>query len=121
MIAVAPAVDGSLNQATLAAQTRVQLRKCPANGVALGFVMQSVALVLVLVAASTGVNAVLRFEILSKFIDVDRLNITADGILHLHPVAAVLKGDPLHAILILPYYQRRSCRNGTRGSIGIDI
>lgn len=121
LVAVTPAVDGSLDQPTLATQARVQLRQCPADGVALGLVVQAVTFVLLLVAACARVDAVLSFEVLGQLVDVDRLNIAADGVLHLHPVAAVLERDPLHAILILADNQWRSRRNWSRCSIGVHI
>jgi hypothetical protein len=65
--------------------------------------MKAVALVLVLGAASTWIHTVLSLKILWKFIDIDRLYVATDGVLHLDPVARVLKGNPLHAVLVLSY------------------
>jgi hypothetical protein len=64
LVAVPPAVDGPLDQPALASQARVQLRKGPAYGVALGLVVQTVSLVLILVATRSWVDTVLRLEIL---------------------------------------------------------
>jgi len=81
LVAVAPAVHGALDEAALSAKARVELCKCPSHGVALSLVVKAVALVLVLVAARAGVDAVLCLELLSELVDVDGLNIAADRVL----------------------------------------
>lgn len=63
LVAVAPAVDGALDQTALSTQRRVELCQCPAHGVALGFVDESVAFVLVFAAAGSWVDAVFRLEV----------------------------------------------------------
>jgi hypothetical protein len=83
--------------------------------------MESVTFVLILVATCTRVDAVLCFEFLREFFNIDRLDITANGVFHLDSVSRILEGNPLDSILILPYYQWRSSRNGTGCSIGVDI
>lgn len=102
LVRVPPAVDGALYEATLAAQTRVELRERPSDGVALGLVHEPVAAVLVLGAAGARVDAVLRLEVLRQGLDVDVLDVAADGVLHLDAVARVLEGYPLHAVGVLP-------------------
>jgi hypothetical protein len=47
------------------------LCQCPSDCVALGFVVQAVAFVLVFGAASARVHAVLGLEVLRKLVDVD--------------------------------------------------
>lgn len=83
--------------------------------------MQAVALVLVFGAARAGVDAVLRLEVLWQLVDVDRLDIAADGVLHLDAVTRVLESDPLHTVLVLPDDQWCGSGDGTRSSIGVDI
>ena len=121
LVAVPPAVDCALNETTLPSQARIQLCQCPANGIALRFVVQPVAFVLVFRTARTRVHAVLRLEVLGKLIDVDRLYITPNRVLHLHSVARVLKSNPLHAVLVLPYDKRGSGRNRSRRSIWVHV
>lgn len=121
LVAVAPTVHCTLNEAALSTKARVELSKCPAYSVALGLIMQAIALVLILGAASTRIDAVLCLEVCRKLVDVNRLNITADRVLHLNPVAGILKCNPLHAILILSHNKWGSCGDGTGSSIGIDI
>jgi len=121
LVAVPPAVDGALDETTLSAKARVQLRQSPADGVAFSLVVKTVALVLVLGAASARVYTVLGLEVLRQLVNIDRLDIAADGVLHLDPVARVLKRDPLNAVLVLSNNQRCGCRNGTRCSIGVDV
>lgn len=58
LVAVPPAVDGPLYQSSLLLQDWVELRKRPADCVALGLVLQSVALVLLLVDVGAGVDTV---------------------------------------------------------------
>lgn len=121
LVAVPPAIDGSLNQPALASQARIQLRKSPAYCVALGLVVQTVSFVLVLVAARTRIDAVLRLEVLGQIVDADGLDVATDRVLHLHPVARVLERYPLYSVLVLSYHQGRSCRDGSGGSVGVNV
>jgi hypothetical protein len=63
LVAVAPAVDCALDQSSLSAQAGVELRQGPSDRVALRLVLQPIAAVLVLRAASTRVHAVLVLEL----------------------------------------------------------
>lgn len=121
LVAVAPAVDRSLDEAALSPQARVELRQRPADCVALSLVVQAIALVLVLSAARAGVDTVLSLEVLWQLVNVDRLDIAADCVLHLDAVARILESDPLHSILVLPYDQWCGSGDGTRSSVGVDI
>lgn len=121
MVAVPPAVDGALDETTLSAKARVQLRQSPADGVAFSLVVKTVALVLILGAASARVYTVLGLEVLRQLVNIDRLDIAADGVLHLDPVARVLKRDPLHTILVLSHNKGSGGRNGTRRGIRVDV
>lgn len=112
LVAVSPAVYGALNEATLAAQAWVQLGEGPTDGVTLGLVVQTIALVLVLGTASARVDAILRLEVLGQFFDIDRLDVATDGVLHLDAIARVLKGNPLDAVLVLANDEGRGGRNG---------
>ena len=114
LVAVSPAVNRALNQPTLAAQAGVQLGERPANCVALSLVVKAVSLVLILVTARAGVYAVLGLEFLRELIDVYRLDVASDGVLHLHAVSRVLEGDPLDAILVLSD-DERSCGGNRAG------
>jgi len=87
LVAVAPAVYGALDQASLSAQARVELGQCPSYGVALGFIVEPVALVLVLVAARARIDAVFCLEFLGKLVDVDGLDIAPNCVLHLNAVS----------------------------------
>jgi hypothetical protein len=97
------------------------LSKCPANGVALGFVVETIALVLVFGAAGAWVNAVLGLEVLGKFVNVDRLHVAANRVLHLDPVTGVLESDPLNAVLVLSNNQWGGGRNGARCGVGVNV
>jgi hypothetical protein len=121
LVAVAPAVHGALDEAALSAEARVELCKCPSHGVALSLVVEAVALVLVLVAARAGVDAVLRLELLGKLVDVDGLDIAADGVFHLDAVSRVLECDPLDAVLVLSDDQRSCCGNWAWRSVGVHV
>lgn len=83
--------------------------------------MEAVALVLVFGATRARVDAVLSLEVLWQLVDIDGLDITADGVLHLDAVARVLESDPLHSVLVLPDDQRCGGRNGTGSSVWVDI
>lgn len=121
LVAVAPAVNGSLDQTSLATETRVELCQGPADRIAFRLVVETVTFVRLLVAACARVDTVLRLEFLGQLVDVDGLDVAADGVLHLHPVATVLERNPLHAVLVLPYNEGRGCRNGTGRSVGVDV
>lgn len=71
LVAVAPTVNGSLNQTSLSTQTRIQLSQSPANSIALSLIDQAVSTVLVLAAASSGVDAVLGLELRAQSINID--------------------------------------------------
>lgn len=71
LVAVSPTINRALDQATLSTQRHVQFGQRPANGIALGFVDQSVAFVTVLVAASSRIDAVIGLELLAEVVDVD--------------------------------------------------
>lgn len=120
LVAVAPAVDCPLDEASLATQARVQLRERPAHSVALRLVLQSVATVLILGTACAGVHAVFRLEIALELIRVHRLHIAPNGVLHLDAVARIFKCDPLNAIVVLPDHQRCRCRYRTRSRVVIN-
>jgi len=111
LVAVPPAVDGALDQASLAAQTWVELCQGPPDGVAFALVHQSITPVLILAAARPGVDAVLRLEFGGQRVNIDRFDIATDGIFHLDAVPRVLKGNPLHAISVLSHNKRRRCRD----------
>jgi hypothetical protein len=63
--------------------------------------VQTVSLVLVFGAARARVHAIFSLEVLGQLVDVDRLDIAADRVLHLDTIARVLERDPLHSILVL--------------------
>ncbi|CAG8883300.1 unnamed protein product, partial [Penicillium egyptiacum] len=48
--AVTPAIDSTLDQSTLAPQSRIQLCQRPTDGIAFGFIDQPVPAILVLTA-----------------------------------------------------------------------
>lgn len=120
LIAVPPAVHRPLDETALATQARVELGQCPSNCIALALIVQAVALVLILGATSSRVHAVLRLEFRGETVDIDRLNIATNGVLHLDTVSGVLECDPLNSVLVLSYNKRRSRGNRTRSRIGID-
>ena len=121
LVAVTPAVDSPLNQATLTTQARVELRQGPTDGVAFRLVVQAITFVLLFVATCARVDAVLGLEVLRKLIDVDGLDITTDRVFHLDAIATVFKRNPLHTILILAHHQRGSGGDGPRSSVGVDV
>lgn len=120
LVAVSPAVDGTLDKPALAPQAGVQLCQRPADGVALRLVVKTVALVRILCAACARVDAVFGLEVWGKLIDVDRLHIASDSVLHLDAIARVLKSNPLNTVLVLPDNKRRCRRNGSGRSVGVD-
>jgi len=87
LVAVAPTVNGSLNQASLPTQARIQLSQSPSDSVAFSLVDQAVSTVLVLTAASAGVHAVLGLEFWAQSINIDRFHVASDGVLHLDTIA----------------------------------
>jgi len=115
LVAVAPAVDCSLDQAALLSEVRVQLCQCPTDSIALGLVVKPIALVGILLAACARVNAVVRFEIRAEIFNVDRLDIASDRVFHLDSIPGVLECDPLNAVIVLSDYKGGRCRNGSRG------
>lgn len=62
LVAIAPAVDRSLDKSSLASERDVELGQSPTNTVAVGLVHQTVTAVLVLGTTCSGVDAVLLFE-----------------------------------------------------------
>jgi hypothetical protein len=62
LIAISPAIHGSLYQSSLSTKTWIQFRQSPADCVTLGLIDQAIASVLVLGTACTRVDAVLSFE-----------------------------------------------------------
>ena len=119
LVAIPPAVDSSLDQAPLSTERGVQLGQRPSHCIAFRLVLQAISPVLFLGAACSRINAVLRLEFRRQFLVVDRLHVTADGVLHLDPVARILERNPLNAIRILPDDQGGGRRNRTWGSIGV--
>ena len=120
LVAVPPAIHRSLNEPTLAPQAWVELSQSPAYGIAFAFVVKAISLVLIFGTARTGVDTVLRLEVLRETVDIHRFNIASDGVLHLNPVSGIFKSDPLHAILVLPDNERCGCWNWSGSSIGIN-
>lgn len=121
LVTVAPAVDRALDETALSAQAWIQLCQRPADCVALGLVVQTVAFVLVLGTAGAWVHAILSLEILRQLVHVDRLDVAADRIFHLHTVARVFECDPLYTALVLPNDQWGSCWDGTRCSVRVHV
>lgn len=113
MVAVPPAVDRSLDQATLSSQRRVEIRESPAHRVTLGLVDQPVPPVLVLAATGARVDTVLRLEFLVEVVHVDGFNIAPDRVFHLDAIAGVFKGNPLDAVVVLPDDKRSRGRDWT--------
>lgn len=120
LVAISPAVNSSLNQASLAAQRRVELRQSPSDTVAVCLVHQAVSTVLILGAACSRVDTVLLLEFGGEIVSVDRFNIASNGVLHLDTVSRVLKRNPLNTIAVLSHNQRSSSGNGSWCSVGIN-
>lgn len=78
--------------------------------------MQSVALVLILVATGSWVNAVCRFEFVAQGCRVDGLDIASDLVLHLDSVPRILKCNPLYTVLVLTNHKRCCGRDGSGSS-----
>lgn len=112
MIAVPPTVHRTLDQASLLSQVRIELCKRPADGIALAFVVQAITLVLLFLDARTRVDAVLLFEFRTELVDVDRLDVAADGVLHLDAISRVLECNPLYTGIVLAYNQWGGRRDG---------
>ena len=121
LVAVSPAIDCTLNEASLSAQARIQLRQGPSYSVAFCLIVQAISLVLIFCAACTRVDTVLGLKVLWKLIDINRFNIAADGVFHLYTIPRVLKSNPLYAILVLADDQRSGSRNRPRRSIGVHV
>jgi hypothetical protein len=109
LVAVPPAVDGSLNESTFPSQRGIQIRKSPTDGVALRLINKSIAFVLVLAAASPRIDTVFCLELLAKIVHIDGFDVTTNSIFHLHTISRILKRDPLYSVAILSHYER-SCR-----------
>jgi hypothetical protein len=86
LVAVSPAIHSSLDQTALAPQREVQLCQSPSYTVAVRLVHQPVSTVLLLGATSPGVDAVLLLKLWAELVNVDRLDVAADGVLHLDPI-----------------------------------
>ena len=113
-VGISPAIDGALDEPSFGAQRRVQIRQRPAHLVALGLIVETVALVLIPVAVGARVDAVLLLELPVQDVHVDRLDVAPDLVREFHPVARVLEGDPLDAVPVLANDQRGGCGNWTR-------
>lgn len=111
LVTIPPTVYRPLDQAPLSLQARVQLRQRPSDGVALGFVDQPIAAVLILTAAGSRIDAVLRPKLGRQLLHVDRFHIAPDRVFHFHSIARVFKRDPLHTVVVLVNHQRRRRRN----------
>ena len=120
LIAVPPTIHCPLDESSLSSKTRVELRKRPSNGIAFRLVDQSVAAILVFPTARSRIDAVLRFELAAQILHVHGLDIASDGIFHLDTIARVLKGNPLHAVVVLPNNQRCRGRYRPWSCVGVD-
>jgi len=87
LIAVSPAIDCSLDQAALSSEAGIQFGQSPTDCVALSFVDQAVASVLVLAAAGSGVNTILGLELWAQSLNIYRFHVASDGIFHLYAIA----------------------------------
>lgn len=63
LIAISPAIHGSLNQSSFPPKTRIQFCQSPTDCVTLSLIDEAIASVLVFSAACTRVDAVLGFEL----------------------------------------------------------
>jgi hypothetical protein len=118
LVAVPPAVDGSLNESTLPSQRGIQISKSPTDGVALRLINKSIALVLVLAAASPRIDTVFCLELLAKVVHIDRFDVTPNSIFHFHTISRILKSDPLDSVAILSHYERSGRRDWARRCTG---
>lgn len=112
LVAIPPAVDSTLDQPALLTQIGIQGSKRPADAVAFSLVVEAVAFVLILAATCARVHAIRSFEFLTQIVDVYRLNVAADRVLHLHTVTRVFERNPLHPVVVLTNNQR--CRRRDR-------
>lgn len=119
LIAVSPGINGSLNKTPLTPEARVQFSQGPTDSVALSLVHQAIASVLILAAASTWIDAVLRFKFRAQCLHIDRFHVAPDGILHLYAIAGIFESNPLDAIVVLSDNQWSRCWNWTRRSIWV--
>lgn len=119
LVAVSPAVNGSLNQSSLAAKTGVQFGQSPSNSVAFSFVNQTVSAILVLAATSSGINAILSLELWAQGIHIHGLHVASDRVFHLDAIAGVFKCNPLNTVVILSNNQRSGGWNWTWRSIWV--
>lgn len=120
LVAVAPAVYGSLDESALASEGNIELCERPSNSVAVGLIHEAVSAVLLLGAAGSGIDAVLLLELGRELISVDRLDIAANGVLHLNSVPGVLESNPLHTVAVLSDHKRGRRGDGPGSRIGID-
>lgn len=75
--------------------------------------MQPIALVGIFADAGSRIDTVVGFEVLGELININRLNVTTNGVLHLDAITRILKSDPLHTVVVLAYDKRCSSRNRT--------
>lgn len=75
--------------------------------------MQAIALVGIFADAGSRIDTVVRFEVLGELINIDRLDVTANGVLHFDAITRILKSNPLHTVVVLAYNKRCSSRNRT--------
>lgn len=120
LVAVAPTVHSPLNQSSLAAKARIQICQGPTNCVALVLVNQAVSTLLFFAAASSWVHAVLSLELCAEGLNVDRLDVASDGVLHLDTIARVFERDPLNTIVVLTNNEWSGSRNRARGRVWVD-
>lgn len=73
----------------------------PSNSITFTFIVKSVALVFVLLAACARIYAVRVLELGSEFIYVNRLNVATDSVFHLYTISGVLKSNPLDTCVVL--------------------
>lgn len=119
LIAVSPAVNCPLNEASFRSKAWVQFSQRPSNRIAFSFINQSITPVLIFRAACSRVDAVLGLEVLAESINIHRLNVASDGVFHLYAISRVLKSDPLNSIVVLTNDQWRSRRNGSGSCIWV--
>jgi len=119
-VAVPPAVYGPLDKTPLASERHIEMRQGPSDPVAVCLVEQTVSTVVILVAASARVDAVLLLEFRRQFFSVHRLDVAPNGVLHLDSVPRVLERDPLHTVSVLSDDRRRGRWDRPRSSVGVD-
>ena len=101
LVTVSPTVNGSLNQASLAAETGIQLGQSPTDRVAFCFVNQAVSSILVLAATSSRVNTILSFKLRAQGIHIHGFHVASDSVFHLNAIARILECNPLNTVVIL--------------------